>query len=258
MKGLLHRLAARAAGTTVPLRSDARLPFGGATLGWGETFAMETAPERSGRASPVPVHPTGTAETAAANLQSERWQQEAPAPGPDRSSGPARPTPPESAVPPEPAATAMAASPHRAAAVRARPMLPSGGGESHGPATLPAEAEPTGAWNPSARQPAVVRAGPPSSGPDAPMRSKGDPPLLMPRGSASPGPGSYGAAAAEHVADRPDLPTRGTEEEPPEVHIHIGRIEVTAVQEASPQRPKPKARQVAMSLETYLAGRSQP
>jgi len=43
--------------------------------------------------------------------------------------------------------------------------------------------------------------------------------------------------------------------EPTEVHVHIGRIEVTAVAEAAPARSKPHAGKAPMSLDEYLAQR---
>ena len=54
MRGLLHRLAARAAGSAVTLRSDARLPFGGGDLATdaGEASAVGLRPIESGTANP--------------------------------------------------------------------------------------------------------------------------------------------------------------------------------------------------------------
>jgi len=43
--------------------------------------------------------------------------------------------------------------------------------------------------------------------------------------------------------------------EPTEVHVHIGRIEVTAVAEATPARSKPRTGKAPMSLDEYLAQR---
>jgi hypothetical protein len=43
--------------------------------------------------------------------------------------------------------------------------------------------------------------------------------------------------------------------EPSEVHIHIGRIEVSAVHEAAPPRRPPAPRPLPMSLDAYLAKR---
>jgi hypothetical protein len=45
-------------------------------------------------------------------------------------------------------------------------------------------------------------------------------------------------------------------DEATEVHIHIGRIDVTAVHEAPPPRRKQASTQAPMSLDTYLARRS--
>lgn len=44
-------------------------------------------------------------------------------------------------------------------------------------------------------------------------------------------------------------------EETTEVHVTIGRIEVTAVQEAPAQRPAPRRRNAPMSLDEYIARR---
>jgi hypothetical protein len=46
-----------------------------------------------------------------------------------------------------------------------------------------------------------------------------------------------------------------TDAEPTEVHVHIGRIEVTAVQESAPQRPKTPPARKSTSLDDYLAKR---
>ena len=46
-----------------------------------------------------------------------------------------------------------------------------------------------------------------------------------------------------------------TSDTPNEVHVHIGRIEVTAVQSSEPRKRKAKAAQQPMSLDDYLARR---
>ncbi len=46
-----------------------------------------------------------------------------------------------------------------------------------------------------------------------------------------------------------------TSDTPNEVHVHIGRIEVTAVQSGEPRKRKAKAAQQPMSLDDYLARR---
>ncbi|HEF4760892.1 TPA: hypothetical protein SAN82_003339 [Pseudomonas putida] len=40
-----------------------------------------------------------------------------------------------------------------------------------------------------------------------------------------------------------------------EVHVHIGRIEVTALHEAAPAKPPPRTPQPSLSLDDYLARR---
>lgn len=75
---------------------------------------------------------------------------------------------------------------------------------------------------------------------------------LLPLQLAERGAAQSPAAAAVRRPERPAW--RGVEESP-EVHVSIGRIEVTAVHEApAPKRIQPKARQ-ALSLEEYLARR---
>lgn len=61
--------------------------------------------------------------------------------------------------------------------------------------------------------------------------------------NASPAPrGSAGAARQEST-------------EPNEVHVHIGRIEVTAIQESTQPKLRPKRGQAPMTLDNYLAKR---
>jgi len=67
-------------------------------------------------------------------------------------------------------------------------------------------------------------------------------------------------ARAPHAAGEPTFPSaRAADSEPTEVHVHIGRIEVTAVQEPQPvKRPKPSGAHPSRSLADYLAGRRAP
>jgi hypothetical protein len=64
-------------------------------------------------------------------------------------------------------------------------------------------------------------------------------------------------ASAPHPASEPAFPSsRAADSEPTEVHVHIGRIEVTAVQEPQPvKRPKTLGGHPSRSLADYLAGR---
>jgi hypothetical protein len=83
-------------------------------------------------------------------------------------------------------------------------------------------------------------------------------PALPPRllTETEPAPSTPSIAAASLAAD---LPTRtdlaGTDEQPTEVHVHIGRIEVSAVHEAPPQKKSRPAARRSASLTDYLARR---
>ena len=294
MKGLLHRLAARAAGTTVPVRSDARLPIGSANLRWGESFDIEAAAEPAGMAAAE--HHVRAPVEAPSSVQPDGSEPAEAVPRPDPHPSPARRTesrPPTSFVvwADQPSA-AQAASPSPEA--QPDPELPAALLES---GTSDARQDMSGSSKPS-QVPVPGRptteAAPPSHRSDLRLQGTDEPSLLMPRAADTHSPPPAAGVSAAHQSTRPDVaaqapppplmpeganeavPTasdvsalahqlawpassaQGTENEPTEVHIHIGRIEVTAVHEASPQRPKPKARQAAMSLESYLAGRSKP
>lgn len=64
-------------------------------------------------------------------------------------------------------------------------------------------------------------------------------------------------SVAGHAARAAHPPLRAAKtEEPTEVHVHIGRIDVTAVAEPAAPRRRPAAAPALMSLDTYLAKRS--
>ena len=91
----------------------------------------------------------------------------------------------------------------------------------------------------------LVRTSPVSSSPNSPALSEPHN-LREIRASASPqnnrGAGSTRPAQPQH--------------EPDEIQIHIGRIEVTAVQPAATPRPAPKERNKSVSLDEYLSRRN--
>lgn len=74
--------------------------------------------------------------------------------------------------------------------------------------------------------------------------------LPLPLLPASP-PGAAPAPAASASASASALPAR----EPDEVHIHIGRIEVTAIQESRPAGKPSRKGAAPLSLDDYLARR---
>ena len=105
----------------------------------------------------------------------------------------------------------------------------------------------------AATPPEPARPSPHQSGPTAPTTSPDGAtpfpePLLAPTH----------ASAAHFDAVPPTLSGRvavQAEAEPTEVHVHIGRVEVTALAESSPARPARRPRPEAMSLDDYLAQR---
>ncbi|MDM0109281.1 hypothetical protein QTH97_30390 [Variovorax sp. J22R24] len=243
MTGLLQRLAARATGSAWTVRTDARLPFHPAPVEQVQDVALPMATAAPG--SPASVrHP----------------QEAAP---PDRHVDPPRaaaPTPTTDAIerrPVQPPRTPPAA-PVDDATTQPPAMRPAA--SSRAPVATPATA-------PAARFVAATQAvaasiharTDASAGPKpSPAAPRGDPAPLMPlqaQGALQAGAPSQAqprAPAAVQMA-APSGPGADTE-----VHIHIGRIDVTAVHEAP--RPKARAREHAplVSLDAYLAARSKP
>jgi hypothetical protein len=96
-----------------------------------------------------------------------------------------------------------------------------------------------------------------------------EPPLLLPRERAEPGKVTARIAPAPFSADRNAAQATATSRserrslssgrergsEPNEVHVHIGRIEVTAVHEAPRQRENPARPASSRRLEDYLRPR---
>jgi hypothetical protein len=237
MTGLLHRLAARATNDGWTVRSDARLPFGAHALGQ----APDTAPRLVDAAGPA-----------------TRAQVRA---GPG-TTAPATAVPPQAALPPArtPGAAARPGSQgaqgaQDMAAVPA-PLMPAAAEPAaqhaaRGAATLaPPEARP-GAATPAM---AFLRTD------DRPRLSQSlseEPALLMPpqpstAGHAAPQAQAVQGAAAFAIRAAPQAGASGETE----VHIHIGRIEVTALQEAPLPKAGARERAPAMSLDAYLAARS--
>jgi hypothetical protein len=280
MKGLMHRLAARAAGTTVPVRSDARLPIGSANLRWDESFDREAAAEPAGMAAAA-EHLVRPHAAIPSSEQPEGSEPAGAMPGPNPHPSPAR----RMASDPPAAQEDWADQP---SASRAASLFP--------------EAQPDPDRAPASWERGISDATQEISGATVPSHRSGvrlpsndEPALLMPRAADTSAPSPAAGDAAAHLLARTDVDAQATapppplmpkvanrgmpttevsaaprqqawppttaqesENEPTEVHIHIGRIEVTAVHEAAPQRSKPKARQAAMSLESYLAERGKP
>lgn len=247
MTGLLHRLAARATGTAWTVRSDARLAFGAGQLLDGEAVQdsfsstpaseapMDTAPLVTNRHAP----PAAIVQAPAMRRPQASATQTPPA-GPTPLQAPSRPVltgvEPFAAVPQQPHGTYPTAEEMQpSATTRSTPM--------------PQAATHTAAGD--------VRAGSaPQPAHALPQRNAPEP-LLPPARAAAPAPGKLPAqsrmAAGRSWAGAvaPMAASQDTE-----VHIHIGRIDVTAVHEAP--RPKARTRERAepVSLEAYLATRN--
>ncbi len=86
-----------------------------------------------------------------------------------------------------------------------------------------------------------------------PLRSEEPAPLLPPRSSTSDRAAPQALRGATGLAIRPAA--HGGAGQETEVHIHIGRIDVTALQEAPRPKARPRERAQPVSLDAYLAGR---
>lgn len=261
MKGLLHRLAARAAGTALPVRSDVRLPFGAG--GWEEAVpAQAEAAAPAAVASLLAQAPLAHADPASA----------APAPIADLRTAPS----PVLAARAAPVALDEHQPPGRRAPVETtetsrRDRLP--------PRLLGEGLDPRSSIDAPTQQadaqtrlePGAIAALPPSPAPPAAPAARAaassrpeaaGPARLMPAATPRPTPAAtmpvagQSAWSAYSTARSPARAAKA--EEPTEVHVHIGRIDVTAVHEPAAPRRRPAGAPAPMSLDTYLARRSRP
>lgn len=240
MSGLLTRLGAQATGHGWAVRSDVRLPFvpgqpmARPTLEdtTDRAIAMDPGDERAAsqgtvarsapRSRPQPTTAPETAHTAYTAHTAHP-----PRPGTAWAGDPTSPSareplpPPMAAVEPPPAVLPTPLlPPHKTPAPQVSPARM---------ALAPHEQRPTTGDLP----PALLTAQPP-----APQRHRAS----LPRTASATVSGSPFAQPQSAVASGGET----------EVHIHIGRIEVTALQEAPPPKPVTRERAQPMSLETYL------
>jgi hypothetical protein len=82
------------------------------------------------------------------------------------------------------------------------------------------------------------------------------PPLKASMKSRGKGPGPTNGQR-KHIRGRLPKASPANDHEPDEVHVHIGRIEVTAITEKAPPKPIRRAEREPMSLEEYLEKRRQ-
>jgi hypothetical protein len=242
MTGFLQRLAERAMGVSRPARAASAAPFAPLTEAVGEETAAEIRPGPESASAPSPVA-RGSATTVMRSIEPLTTGAQ-PSP-----SAPAAPTP--SLVAELTTLKQMTAPPLIAPAPAAMPSPPSPGTEAAAARETVPEvraARPDFAGLPASevRLPRlpnehVENAHPLQSAP---------PPLLA---STSDSPSAFRVATPGGAATA-DRRTQAVEETT-EVHVHIGRIEVTAVHEPAPAKPAAARRPAPMSLDEYLARR---
>lgn len=248
MNGLLSRLAARASGTTVAVRSDARLPLGGpvpvqsAIDVQAPSLTLETRPG-------VPSAPTFV-ETARSEALHDRL--------PSRVASAASALPGRIESDPQSDANA-GRQPDRAVSDGAVVNLPA----TSPPRLVVDYSVDQAAVNLPPSQPAfeatdrsadshVAEGGRSSRA----VRVVREPPLLIPVGAADRTFAPPAAAGATARTPGGVAPPSGLPEER-DVHIHIGCVEVTAVHEPpAPPRRRPVSTPPPMSLDAYLAKRA--
>ena len=251
MNGLLHRLAARATGSALTLRADVRLAYGASAPQPAEPLLPPGSRLSDAALSPSPesflpddAHPSSfTARQAApprmTEAETDAAQKESKAPksqtlAPARLFAASQPgqTPGDVQTP-----VLASQPPHQTSldvGLRAQdPVAPQ-------------------ALQPFATAPPVKRLDPRSlAQPSPPNHHAAAPAPLLPRQNNAPP-----SASALWPAVSPAASTARAADEATEVHIHIGRIEVTAVHGAPPPRKRPAAAAPAPTpLDTYLAAR---
>ena len=248
MSGLLQRLAARATGSAWALQSDARLPFA----------AMPGVPETPGVEPLEPLEPPTSHGTPKTREGAAAMPQPVMPLAATASQEP--PT-----LPAHSHSRQMAEAVTQTTAPKGRPI----------PVALPPLQEQHPEPPPLHGKmqhgiPSIARATVPRQAPLVPTveagATYGDPPPLLPAGQM------HSAAAArpqQGLAPHPGAPRAAhaltplrqaapAPAEPTEVHVHIGRIEVTAI--TQPQAPRRAARETPepLSLDAYLARRKEP
>ncbi len=238
MNGLLHRLAARALGTAVSLRPEV-----GPRHGAGGPGPAEGSDPASGPVPGLVPGPGAAGADADAAPAFARLEAEAHIPPPLRAI--VSPREPIDVVattaPRDPGRTTGAAVPVESAAM-----------------ALPAPTDGSGPAGLSAPLPHAGQAPRPLSQPTPPRPQLESPSPLVSQAPtsprATPAP-PRPASAAQPAAWQRAAPQRGADDAA-EVHIHIGRIEVTAVHEAPSPRRRPAPAPAPTSLDSHLARRS--
>ncbi|CAN7712138.1 hypothetical protein LJR290_005960 [Variovorax sp. LjRoot290] len=241
MTGLLHRLAQRAAGNAWTVRSDVRLPFGANGLDRPQDDTAPPLMEAAVSKTRVPARPRPPEPASLATAGSEQ------------------------AVPPLVQSPAVAAQAGRAQPVEAEAAAPKApmpitrqSAATRTPVATTTPAQPPGAPAvPAAAMPIMASLLTPARPQSTPPPRREEPAPLLP-----PQPSTAGHAAPlaptvrgpAEFALRPAPQAAASQET--EVHIHIGRIDVTALHEAPRPKARPRERTQPVSLDAYLAARS--
>jgi hypothetical protein len=265
MTGLLHRLGARATGTGWAVHSDARLPFHAGLLADGAPPPAESAlPASIGTQADVNT-PAATWRAAAhaaphaatpfdAAMPSDRAAPAALRPVNARVPSPSAPraSSAETALaawaaprPGQPAS--MAATPVMAVASIAPEVLRHAGAQRAHDGTWHASAMP----EPAPMRPPLAAGSMPSSSRPASTPAHANAPRNGAAAFVRPVRATVGTSAWPAVAPAPA-------HAPTEVHIHIGRIDVTALPATPAPRTAKPARTEPMSLDSYLKTRRTP
>lgn len=251
-------MAARAAGTSLPVRADARLPYAAGASGWSEIGEAEAHPRAAAPAgSQLPAapvahqshRPTLHAETVEPRALVESTR----APSPAALTGTVvlrDPFPRTEGVPND-------SGTDKSTQIVSGELVPTDEVHVSTPPMHTSPNRPPTAFASIEAQPAA-RVPPHEAAASARTATQFDEPApLMPR-KARPAPLSPMAQpSARRIArSQGASSTNATNgEDSTEVHIHIGRIDVTAGQEAPPPRRRAAAPPPPMSLEGYLTQR---
>jgi hypothetical protein len=267
MNGLLHRLAARAMGNAVSVRSNARLPYGGGAPIWADTAASEfgEAPKhpapRPRMPQPGQIGPELPPRTAVQAAWATGPGEASPAMASRVEHDPIdEPTPGIRALPEQPPGKAV-----QTAWSTSSGEVPAGMASRIARESIDEPAPGVAAFS---EQPLLVRTEAPLATRSEPSTGHGHRPsvawvptelnLLMPPAAdrSAFAPPMRSAMGATPQLARWSQAGADVSEEAAEVHIHIGRIDVTAVHAAPPPRRRQASTQAPMSLDTYLARRS--
>jgi hypothetical protein len=185
----------------------------------------ESVPTTSRKASTQPQHPSAPAPLLPTTDQADQAPMAAPS-----TEALASEEEPHTGITPHPAKTRLPLP---------SPLL----------MELPAEEKPGSAVSNEISPPVEN----PSTDTSSDTAADGLPAAILPRQRAA-----KATTAMPHAPPTPHTGVRTSQEassEPNEVHVHIGRIEVTAIQQPSPPKPRQKRGRAPMSLDDYLAKR---